>query len=84
MRLNLDQHPVILVIDDDPTVQALLERFLARDGFQIASATSGGEGIQLARQLHPIAITLDVMMPGVDGWAVLSALKNDPLTRDIP
>lgn len=84
VRLKSEQQPVILVIDDDPTIPALLERFLARDGFQIASAVSGGEGIQIARQLRPIAITLDVMMPGIDGWTVLSALKNDPLTKDIP
>ena len=74
----------VLVIDDDPTQRDLIHRFLVREGFRVRSASSGEEGLRLARQLRPIAITLDVMMPGMDGWSVLMALKDDMHLRDIP
>lgn len=74
----------LLVIDDDPTARELMKRYLTKEGFQVALAASGDEGLHLARELHPAAITLDVMMPGMDGWAVLSALKADPALADIP
>ncbi|MCL4303253.1 MAG: response regulator [Anaerolineae bacterium] len=75
---------VILVIDDDPSVRDLMERFLQKEGFQVETAASGEAGLRLAKELHPAAITLDVMMPGLDGWAVLTALKADPTVADIP
>ena len=65
-------------------VRDLMQRFLAKEGFRVATAAGGDEGLRQARELHPDAITLDVMMPGMDGWAVLSALKADPATADIP
>jgi CheY-like chemotaxis protein len=74
----------ILVIDDDPTVHDLVRRFLSKEGFRICSAFTGEDGLRLARDIHPIAITLDVMMPGMDGWSVLSVLKNDVELADIP
>lgn len=74
----------VLVIDDDPTVHDLMQRFLAKEGFRVVSALNGEEGLRLAKELHPDAITLDVMMPKMDGWAVLSALKEDPEVADIP
>ena len=74
----------VLVIDDDPTVHDLMQRFLTKEGFQVASALNGEEGLALAKKLQPDAITLDVMMPSMDGWAVLSALKVDPELADIP
>jgi CheY-like chemotaxis protein len=74
----------VLVIDDEPTVRDLMHRSLAKDGFGVLLAPGGEEGIRLAREAHPDAITLDVMMPGMDGWAVLTALKADPEVRDIP
>jgi len=74
----------ILVIDDDPVVRELLQRFLTREGFYVASAANGVEGLNLARSQQPDAITLDVLMPGMDGWTVLSTLKADPATADIP
>lgn len=74
----------ILVIDDDPTIHDLLERFLNKKGFRVETASSGAEGIRLAKTLQPEAITLDVMMPGIDGWSVLTALKANPQTADIP
>ena len=74
----------ILVIDDDPNVCELMQRFLTREGFAAVIATSGDEGLALARKQRPDVITLDIMMPGLDGWAVLTALKNEPQLADIP
>ena len=74
----------ILVIDDDPGVQELMGRFLAREGFRVEGALNGADGFELAKRLRPAAITLDVMMPGTDGWAVLAQLKAAPETCDIP
>ena len=76
--------PLVLVIDDDATVQDLLRRSLNRDGFRVETAPDGTSGLARARELHPDIITLDVMMPGMDGWEVLAALKEDPETADIP
>ncbi|MEE8311661.1 MAG: response regulator [Candidatus Binatia bacterium] len=76
--------PPVLIIDDDPAARDLLARTLGKDGFSILTAASGAEGIELARKIRPVAITLDVMMPGLDGWAVLKRLKADPDTSDIP
>ena len=74
----------ILVIDDDLKVHELIQRTLGKEGFEVVGALTGEEGIKLAREIQPDAITLDVMMPKMDGWAVLSALKNDPMVADIP
>jgi signal transduction histidine kinase/DNA-binding response OmpR family regulator len=84
-----DPHPAVsagrvLVIDDDPTQRDLIKRFLSKEGFSVRVASRGEEGLNLARELKPDAITLDVMMPGMDGWSVLSALKADRDLRDIP
>ena len=81
---GLGDLPVILAIDDDPNVHDLLREELSDAGYQVVAAVSGEEGLRLARQLDPYAITLDVMMPGMDGWQVLSELKADPNTRAIP
>ncbi len=78
------QNDTVLVIDDDPAARDLMSRFLSREGFHPETAASGEEGLRLARQAHPVAITLDVMMPGIDGWTVLQRLKADPETQDIP
>lgn len=74
----------VLVIDDDPTIHDLVKRFLGKQGFQIITANSGEEGLRLAKMIRPQAITLDVMMPGMNGWSVLTALKANPQTVDIP
>ncbi len=76
--------PRLLVVDDDPTVRELLERFLVKEGFEVITAASGVEALRLARERHPDAVTLDVMMPDLDGWSVLAALKCDPEVADIP
>lgn len=75
---------VVLVIDDDPSQRDLLARFLEREGFAVRTAADGMRGLELARTFHPRAILLDVMMPQMDGWAVLSALKADPELEHIP
>jgi CheY-like chemotaxis protein len=75
---------VVLVIDDDPMVADLLHRTLVKDGYRVEYAESGEKGLELARQLRPDAITLDVMMPGMDGWQVMTHLKSDPELADIP
>jgi CheY-like chemotaxis protein len=74
----------VLVIDDDPAQRDLLERFLSKEGFCVRTASGGEAGLRMARQLRPLAITLDVMMPDMDGWTVLSSLMADEGLRDIP
>ncbi|HEY7492754.1 MAG TPA: response regulator, partial [Candidatus Tectomicrobia bacterium] len=74
----------VLVIDDDVVVRDVMRRFLDSEGFRVATASDGAEGLRLARQLLPAVITLDVLMPHMDGWAVLTALKADPMLADIP
>ena len=76
--------PLILVIDDDATSRELLQRSLRRDGFHVEAADGGEAGLRLARELRPTVITLDVMMPGMDGWAVLKNLKAEPDLANIP
>ncbi|HXV97899.1 MAG TPA: response regulator, partial [Anaerolineae bacterium] len=75
---------LVLVVDDDPVVRDLMQRFLTKEGFRVQLAANGETGLRLAKELRPAAITLDVMMPGLDGWAVLTTLKGDPELADIP
>ncbi|NOR20870.1 MAG: response regulator [Xanthomonadales bacterium] len=74
----------ILVIDDDTEACEIIERYLIKDDFNVVTANSGEQGLRLAREIHPAAITLDVMMPGMDGWTVLQVLKADPELHNIP
>ncbi len=74
----------ILVIDDDPEACEIIERNLNKDGFSVVTASSGEHGLSLAHELQPAAITLDVLMPNMDGWSVLRALKADPVLHKIP
>ena len=74
----------ILVIDDDPSVRDLMSRFLTKLDFHVVAAANGEEGIRLARQVHPLLITLDVVMPECDGWTVLNTLKSDSRLAKIP
>ena len=78
-----DKHRV-LVIDDDPAQRDLIGRFLEREGFAVRTAVDGAQGMALARELKPRTILLDVMMPRMDGWTVLSQLKADPELAAIP
>ncbi|OPH56711.1 hypothetical protein BC351_27615 [Paenibacillus ferrarius] len=74
----------VLVIDDDPAMLQLMKRYLSKEEWKVALATTGQEGIRLAKELHPDVISLDVLMPGMDGWNVLAMLKNDPELANIP
>jgi CheY-like chemotaxis protein len=74
----------VLVIDDDATARELISNHLKADGFSVVTAAGGVEGIKLAKELRPTAITLDVMMPDLDGWSVLAALRQDPDLAEIP
>jgi len=74
----------VLVIDDDAGARDLVARFLEKEGLAVIPAADGGAGLRLARERRPDVITLDVVMPGMDGWAVLTALKQDAETADIP
>jgi CheY-like chemotaxis protein len=76
--------PLVLVVDDDAYARDLMQRVLIGQGYRVELAAGGAQGIELARTLRPAVITLDVLMPGLDGWAVLSALKADPQTAEIP
>jgi len=76
--------PLVLLIDDDATVHDLVRRFLQKEGFHVVCAQSGPEGLELARKLRPSTIVLDVMMPTMDGWSVLTRLKSDTELKDIP
>jgi adenylate cyclase len=78
------KNSLILVVDDDQTVREVVGRYLEREGFAVASADGGREGLRLARELNPAAITLDVNMPDLDGWTVLAAIKGDPTLAHIP
>jgi len=74
----------VLVIDDDPATQRLLQHHLAEASYLVRVAGNGRDGIDIARSFRPDAITLDVMMPGMDGWAVLAELKEDPALANTP
>ncbi|HEX2697430.1 MAG TPA: response regulator, partial [Anaerolineales bacterium] len=75
---------IILAVDDDPQVIDLYERYLQPQGYKVIALTDPSRAKESARELHPFAITLDIMMPGYDGWSVLSDLKADSQTRNIP
>jgi len=81
---NREQISKVLVIDDDPDLRNLMYRLLTKEQFEVKTAGSGAAGLELIRSVNPDVITLDVMMPGMDGWSVLSKLKADPELRDIP
>ena len=81
--INTGQN-IILAIDDDQNVINLYERYLQPQGFQVISLSDPTQVKERILQLHPLAITLDIMMPGKDGWTVLNEIKTDPETRHVP
>jgi CheY-like chemotaxis protein len=78
------EEPLIVVVDDDVTVRELVERHLERSGFAVVTAGGGQEGLRLVQELRPAAVTLDIMMPDLDGWTVLAAIKGDPALASTP
>ena len=82
-KIDADKH-LVLVIDDDSAQRELLRRFLEREGFAVRLASDGRTGLDMARELQPRAILLDVMMPQMDGWSVLAELKKEPTLERIP
>jgi len=81
---EIEEHGIVLVIDDDKVTREMLKKYLSNLGYSVAIASNGKDGLRLAKKLRPDAILLDVKMPQMDGWNVLSNLKNDPLLSDIP
>jgi CheY-like chemotaxis protein/signal transduction histidine kinase len=80
----LEEGGIVLVIDDDLEVRTVLQKYLSKLGYQVELADNGEEGLRLAKKIFPDVITLDVMMPKMDGWEVLSYLKADPELDHIP
>ena len=74
----------VLVIDDDATARELISDYLKAEGFSVVAASGGLEGLKLAKELRPTVITLDVMMPDLDGWSVMAALRQDAELAEIP
>jgi CheY-like chemotaxis protein len=83
-RLSPNDPRTILVIDDDPDMQDMIGRILAKEGYRVAGAADGERGVLLARRLRPRAILLDLILPGRSGWDVLTRLKSDPELASIP
>jgi CheY-like chemotaxis protein len=76
--------PLLLIVDDEVTYLEVLAEFFQEHGYRVITSASAGDGLQKAVLLTPSVILMDVMMPGLTGWAALSQLKDDPRTRDIP
>lgn len=74
----------ILIVDDEPAVADLIEAVLVGEGYTVAIARDGAQGLLFAREWSPDLILMDVMLPGVDGGTAIRRLKNDPETADIP
>jgi signal transduction histidine kinase/CheY-like chemotaxis protein len=76
--------PLVMVVDDDPNARDLLAAAVRREGYRVIEATDGETALVLAREWRPDAVTLDVLMPRMDGWAVLTAFKSDVELAEIP
>ncbi|WDT74987.1 MAG: response regulator [Candidatus Manganitrophus sp.] len=79
-----EDRPRILVVEDDPAVAKLLALYLTQEGYAVVHAYDGQDAIEKAQEIKPFAITLDIMLPRIDGWEVLKKLKTLPSTKDIP
>jgi CheY-like chemotaxis protein len=81
---GVEHAPLVMIVDDDRNARDLLATTVRREGYRVIEATDGESALALAREWHPDIITLDVLMPRMDGWAVLTALKSDPELSEIP
>ncbi len=84
LRLNARPGTRMLVIDDSATIVALLSRMLRQNGYTVLEAEDAEKGLEIARTQAPELIFLDIVLPGMDGFAALRQLRRDPLTRDVP
>lgn len=84
LKLPHSNQRILLVIDDQPTVLSLFKRYLSQSSILPVGVENPQQALTLAHQLHPALITLDVMMPQIDGWELLQTLKLDPQVREIP
>lgn len=84
LSLPIGQRLKILVIDDNPDTLLLFRRYLSGGAYEIIEANNGSDALHLARDIHPDAVVLDVMMPTMDGWETLQAIKNHPATKEVP
>ncbi len=76
--------PLVLVVDDNPQAAEILGRHLEVGGFRMEIARNGTDALRMAKELKPVAVTLDILLPEIDGWEVLTRLKQDESTRNIP
>lgn len=83
-RINARDGTRILIVDDSPTIVALLRKFLQQSGYITLEAGDAEKGVELARAERPDMIFLDIVLPGMNGFAALRALRRDPATREIP
>ena len=81
---SASSRPTVLVADDNPVVREVMRDLLEEAGYTVAEADGGAEALRLARLLQPALLTLDVMMPDLDGFDVIQVLRNDPITRELP
>ncbi len=84
VRSTDPSRPLVLLVEDNPQAAEILARHLDGGGFRIETARTGIEAVAMARNLKPVAITLDILLPEIDGWEVLTRLKADEVTRNIP
>jgi CheY-like chemotaxis protein len=84
IRTSDPTRPLVLVVDDNPEAAEILARHLEAGGFRMEIARTGSDAMIMARDLKPVVITLDILMPEIDGWEVLTRLKADETTRNIP
>jgi DNA-binding response OmpR family regulator len=75
---------LVLTIDDEVEAQEIVKTYLKTEGYEVIQAYNAMEAMELAKKYHPFAITLDIVMPGKDGWDILHELKKDPKTKSIP
>ena len=73
----------VLVVDDDPEIVTMVSMRLTKRGYNVVTANDGNEALEAARRERPALIVLDVMMPGKNGWEVVRALKQDPVTEKV-
>lgn len=84
LTLPLPSALSVLLVDDNPDVGLLFRRYLTDTGFRLIQARSADRALHLAREIRPVVVVLDVLLPSTDGWEILQALRADPSTRGIP